>query len=172
MKFWENKTPDDLYNKVSTIPYGELVHNHAPSDISNPGKVLDGWWTTKTGGIAMSATTTVEGDSDWYAHWRTAAYRITLDGNRGEPASWLMPVEYGMSISSLPSVSRLGYTFLHWEDLDDELAEDQRKIDRFPYVYQKMKDSVWQAQWKANQYTVKFINGDGDKFQDFEYDTP
>ncbi|MBQ7189426.1 MAG: leucine-rich repeat protein, partial [Kiritimatiellae bacterium] len=75
------------------------------------GYTFDGWFTAATGGTQVTATTVVNANATYYAHW---ARMVTFDANGGEvtPATKLM--NDGVAVGELPIPTRDNYIFIGW----------------------------------------------------------
>lgn len=85
---------------------------------SRSGYTFDGWYTAKSGGSQITASTKVEltNNQTLYAHWTVASksYTITFDANGGSVSKSSMTVTYGGKYGALPTPKRSGYTFNFW----------------------------------------------------------
>lgn len=85
---------------------------------SRSGYTFDGWYTAKSGGSQVTASTKVEltNNQTLYAHWTVASksYTITFDANGGSVSKSSMTVTYGKKYGTLPTPKRSGYTFNFW----------------------------------------------------------
>ena len=115
-----------------------------------------GWFTAATGGIQVSASTTVTGNVTYYAHWTAniRSYTATFNGNGGgTPSPSTITKTYGSELGTLPTCSRTGYTFLGWYTA----SSGGNKISSIT----KMIGTVtYYAQWSINSYTLTYnVNG-------------
>ena len=80
------------------------------------GYTFSGWYTMKTAGTAVTASSvvTASGSQTLYARWTPVDYTVTLsaDGATVTPASIL--VRYGEAYGTLPEAVRAHYTFDGW----------------------------------------------------------
>ena len=123
---------------VVELEYGDEVGNLPAPTRAN--YTFDGWWTEKTGGTRINASTKVFGDATYYAHWIIDKYTVTFDANGGE-GGWSRLMDYGAAISA-PVVTRTGYTFIGWSSSVAEAVP----VGGANYI----------AQWSKNKYTVTF----------------
>lgn len=96
--------------------YGTL-----PTPIRN-GYIFDGWYTTKSGGTKITASTTVNLTSDQtlYAHWTSVkTYTVTFDANGGSIDQTTRNIQAGSPIGALPTPTRSGYKFIGWKDVKE-----------------------------------------------------
>ncbi len=104
------KTGED--GKLSTLP----------DDPERTGYTFDGWFTKKTGGDKISASTVFEKDTTVYAHWKSSGgtpdektFTITFDPNGGSGDSAARKTGADGKLSALPDdPKRTGYTFEGW----------------------------------------------------------
>lgn len=92
--------------------YGELP---VPS---RTGYAFEGWFTAKTGGSKVTASTTVNTASNHtlYAQWSEVKVTVTFNANGGtvSPSSWNF--NQGAAYSGLPTPTREDHVFLGWFD--------------------------------------------------------
>lgn len=96
--------------------YGTL-----PTPVRN-GYIFDGWYTTKSGGTKITASTTVNLTSDQtlYAHWTSVkTYTVTFDANGGSIDQTTRNIQAGSPIGALPTPNRSGYKFIGWKDVKE-----------------------------------------------------
>ena len=126
------------------------------------GYTFKGWFTSANGGTQVTSSTTVTTDSDHklYAQWDANKYTIRFDGN-GETsgATASLPMVYDESKSlTANGFTKAGYTFTGWKSDDGKTYTDKQSVKNLANTPDG--NVVLKAQWKANQYTVKF-NGNG-----------
>lgn len=80
------------------------------------GYTFDGWYTAKSGGAKVSASTKAGTTNvTLYAHWKVNTYTVNFDKNGGSnPSVKSIQVAYGQSYGKLATVKRKGYTFSGW----------------------------------------------------------
>ena len=115
-----------------------------------------GWFTAATGGIQISASTTVTGNVTYYAQWtaNTRSYTATFNGNGGgTPSPSTITKTYGSELGTLPTCSRTGYTFLGWYTA----SSGGTKISSTTKITGTV---TYYAQWSINSYTLTYnVNG-------------
>lgn len=92
------------------------VYENLPTPIKT-GYTFDGWYTARTGGNLVTASTNVTDESNHtlYAHWRAKVMSVTFNINGGDnvsPSS--KTVTYDSTYGTLPIPLRNGYTFEGW----------------------------------------------------------
>ena len=115
-----------------------------------------GWFTAATGGIQVSASTTVTGNVTYYAQWTAniRSYTATFNGNGGgTPSPSTITKTYGSELGTLPTCSRTGYTFLGWYTA----SSGGTKISSTTKITGTV---TYYAQWSINSYTLTYnVNG-------------
>jgi uncharacterized repeat protein (TIGR02543 family) len=114
-----------------------------------------GWFTSKSGGSEVTATTKVTKKSDHtlYAHWFNEAdkkYKITLDMNGGDQSNKSFEIKTGATVKSknLPVPTRKNYAFLGW--FTSPTGGKQVKVGS---KFTGTSDMTLYAQWeKAEDY--------------------
>ena len=111
------------------------------------GYTFSGWFTAKTGGTAVTATTKVatKANHTLYARWKANAYTVKLNVNKGEKLkSASKKVTFGSKIGTLPKPKRLGYKFLGWYT-----AKTGGKKMTANTVYATAAGDTFYARWNA-----------------------
>lgn len=115
-----------------------------------------GWFTAATGGIQVSASTTVTGNVTYYAQWTAniRSYTATFNGNGGgTPSPSTITKTYDSELGTLPTCSRTGYTFLGWYTA----SSGGTKISSTTKITGTV---TYYAQWSINSYTLTYnVNG-------------
>ena len=108
-----------------------------------------GWFTDKTGGTQVTASTPVTKATTYYAHWTDVPkHTITFNANGGQCATPSIQVLHGSTPgSALPSATRTGYDFQGWKDAVGNAVTATTVVN---------SDLACTAQWKAKSFTVTF----------------
>jgi len=77
------------------------------------GYTFAGWWTAANGGTQISASTTVNANVTYYAHWTVNQYTVTFDANGGTGGK-SGKQNYGSAIVA-PTVTREWFDFTGWQ---------------------------------------------------------
>ena len=120
-----------------------------------------GWYTAKTGGTRITASSKVSLRTKLYAHWVKTTYTITLDANGGKITTSTnkkvskvkKKVKYGKAVGKLPAPKRKGYAFLGWYTA----KKGGRKITASSTA---SGDRNLYARWTKG-LTVRFVYNDG-----------
>lgn len=124
------------------------------------GYSFAGWFTQKTGGTLVSASTIVKtaNDHTLYAHWAAKAYTVTFDANGGhftiggqEVPSTTKQVCYQEMFGELPKPVREGYVFQDW-CLDPAHPNVGLIRPDTPFDYED--DLTLKAWWQPHPYPV------------------
>ncbi len=79
------------------------------------GYTLAGWFTAKTSGTKITASTTVTKDVTYYAQWTALPkYTVTFNANGGTCATASRQVAQGEAIGELPAATREGWDLVGW----------------------------------------------------------
>ena len=131
-------------------PYGVLP------EISEPGYQFIGW-ALDPDGISMVATSdlmTTPSHHTLYGIWEPVNYKITFDPNGGRNLAYSEKnVPYLSAYGDLPTIERVGYTFLGWKKSSSFI----HPTTIMAYMY----DHTLTATWTPNDYTVTFDLNDG-----------
>jgi uncharacterized repeat protein (TIGR02543 family) len=127
------------------------------------GYVFDGWYTSTNDGAVLDerwafTSSVVQHDMTLYAKWIPKTYEITFDvsgaGEEDEPDGVI--VTYDQPYGELPTLNRIGHTFLGWsKDLNEPILIETDTI------VEEASNHVLFAIWQINQYTITFINNNG-----------
>ncbi|MDR1013535.1 MAG: InlB B-repeat-containing protein [Coriobacteriales bacterium] len=122
------------------------------------GHTFLGWYTGKTAGTRVTASTKVTGDATYYAHWKKGVCTVRLDANGGRmPAKTASSFRrtYGTALGALPAPARANCTFLGWYTAKSKGTKvtTGTKATRSVTLY---------ARWKANGPIVT-LNANGGK---------
>ena len=84
------------------------------------GYTFKGWYTSTTGGTAVTSNTIMgNGDiTNLYARWEAIPIVVTLNANGGSVSPTTMSVSYDSTYGTLPTPTRTGYTFVGWFNED------------------------------------------------------
>lgn len=100
--------------------------------------------------------TTENGELTLYAVWSPESFQVKLNPNGGTmTGETVITMQYGQKVGELPSPTRVGYTFKHWNtgingdgiDVDQNLTAD--------LVANAGSDTLY-AIWEANHYTARY----------------
>ena len=96
-----------------TVTYGQ-AYGTLPVP-TRKGYTFTGWYTAKTGGKKVTASTIcyASGNYTLYARW-TEGYTMTFNPNGGTVSPTTKVVKYGQQYGTLPTPTRVGYTFTGW----------------------------------------------------------
>ncbi len=97
-----------------TVTYGQ-TYGTLPIP-TREGYTFAGWWTAKTDGEQVTASTIcyATGNHTLYAHWTANIYTVSFDPNGGTCTTSSKTVTYGQTYGTLPIPFRDGYVFAGW----------------------------------------------------------
>ena len=119
---------------------------------SKTGYTFLGWYRSETGDDKISGNEYMLElrDHTAYAHWVPNKYMTFYNVNGGDSVSQSSKeVTYDDYYGSLPTASRVGYTFLGWYTAPSGGTQVTSGD-----VVQITSDTIYYAHWKANQYRV------------------
>ena len=125
----------------------------APSQPSRPGYAFGGWFTSASGGTAVTFPYTVTGDATLYAQWISTSVTLTIDDQDGtSPDVITQPAAFAIWLGT---PIREGYTFAgYWSAPTGGTS--------IPVPFGVYSDTTVYAHWTINSYTVTFEPGNGD----------
>ena len=105
------------------------------------GYAFGGWWTAKTKGTKISASTKVTKNATFYARWTVRKYKVAAAVNvkAGGAVSGAGTKAYKSKVT-LKAAPKTGYVFVKWVNLDDA-------------------DAPWPSALKYRQPSVSFTMG-------------
>ena len=121
------------------------------------GYTFKGWFTAKTDGTEVKASSTVKyaGNRTLYARWAAKTYTITFNANGGTCSTASKTVTYNSTYGTLPTPTRTGYTFAGWYTA----ASAGTKVDSTSKVNYAGSRTLY-AHWNAKSYKVT-LNANG-----------
>jgi uncharacterized repeat protein (TIGR02543 family) len=81
------------------------------------GYTFGGWYTAKSGGTKIVASTKAISDETYYAHWAAKEYTVKFHPNGGKKLSAKnkkKTVIYDARFGKLPNITKKGYKFMGW----------------------------------------------------------
>ena len=94
----------------SSVSYGS-AYGSLPTP-TRTGYTFSGWYTLRSGGSPVYASTTMTGEgATVYAHWTANAYTVTLDRQGGSGGNGAVTVTYEQPMPTITLPSRDGYAF-------------------------------------------------------------
>jgi uncharacterized repeat protein (TIGR02543 family) len=133
--------------RVASVETGGALGDRVLPAPTKAGYMFLGWYTSKSGGVKVTAETVVTGDMTVYAQW-AAAWTVKFNANGGTVATAKKLVKKGKAIGTLPKPARSGYTFKGWYTKKSGGSKVTTKT--------KVKKNVtYYAHWTVKKYTVK-----------------
>ena len=153
---------------------GEMVDNKSPyaensnvtvlnNTFTKAGHTFTGWNTAKDGkGTAYKADETfqITENTTLYAQWKANEYTVKYDSNGGEGTMTDdNAYQYNANVTVRENAfTRDGYTFTGWNTAKDGKGTAYKADETF----QITENTTLYAQWKANEYTVKYDSNGGE----------
>ena len=134
---------------IQTIKYDS---NYNLPNVTKTGYKFLGWYD---GNIKIEDNSVVKilENKTYEAKWEANKYNVTFKYNDGVTNNTTKEVIYDNLYGTLPSINRVGYTFLGWYDNTKLVMSDtQVKI---------LDNQTLEAKWEANKYDVTFVYGNG-----------
>lgn len=123
-----------------------------PQQPSKTGHTFIGWFSDENLSEAYTFTTMPAENITLYAKWNINAYTISFDTKGGDAVTNIVQ-EYD-SILTLPTSSKVGYSFVAWY-MDDQLTI------AFTLLKMPAENITLYAKWSINEYTIKFVSNGG-----------
>ena len=113
------------------------------------GNSFQGWFTAASGGTQVSASTTVDSDVTYYAHWKSdsATVTVTFDANGGTVTPASKSVATGSAVGDLPTPAWEDHVFQGWFTA----GSGGTKVDASTVV---SANATFYAQWLASGYST------------------
>lgn len=127
------------------------------------GYAFKGWWTAKSGGAKIKATTKVTKSVTYYARWAANKYTIKFHKNGGKGKMKSLSATYDKSVKlTANAFKRSKHTFLGWAKTKSGEVAYKNKASVKNLTATNGKVVTLYAVWKPYSYTVKF-NANGGK---------
>ncbi|MBO7683815.1 MAG: leucine-rich repeat protein [Kiritimatiellae bacterium] len=126
------------------------------------GYAFAGWWTAKSGGVEVAASTAVTEDATFYARWTAIKYTIKFYANGGTGTMKTLSATYDKSVTlTANAFKRTGYKFSGWaKSKSGSVAyKDKASVKNLTAV--SGKTVALYAVWTANKYKIKFNKNGG-----------
>jgi len=81
---------------------------------TRPGYTFVAWYTARTGGTRVTATTPVNNNVTFFARWNATGFTITLNPNGGTVSPSTVNRLSGAMMDGLPTPTRAGHAFAGW----------------------------------------------------------
>ena len=114
-----------IETNVVTVTYDQPWSGYFP-EISRTGYTLQGWYTDKTSGSAVSGDVNITSNTTLYAHWSSHSFTVVFHANYGDGTDTYRDQEsisYGSetTLTSLSSLgfAKTGYAFTGWATSSD-----------------------------------------------------
>ena len=126
------------------------------------GYQFDGWYAAKTGGTALSTSTTYTyyptAATTVYARFSAKKYTVTLNANGGTGGTTSVTATYGQAMPKVTDLpTREGYTFNGYFDATSAGTQYYKADGTSARTWNKTANTTLYAQWTANTYTVKWV---------------
>ena len=154
-------------NGGSVSPTSRVVANGAAvgelPEATRTGYEQNGWWTAADdSGTEVTASTAVNADAIYYAHWTPNEYTVNFDANGGSVDTRSKQVTYDSTYGDLPTPTRDGYwSFAGWWTTADDsgeqvIASTKVKITADQTLYAHWTDTT------PDKYTITFDANGGE----------
>ena len=143
-------TTQSMTSKV--VPHGKAFGTLPTA--TRTGHTFNGWFTGKTNGTKLAATTLITSDITYYAQWTPITYTVRFDPVGGLGVAD-RKVVYNTEIGALPHTARMGYVFRGWWTA----AEGGSEINNRTRVY---GNTTYYARW--DDHANLTFNQNGGRF--------
>ncbi|MCR5702659.1 MAG: InlB B-repeat-containing protein [Lachnospiraceae bacterium] len=135
-----------------TVSYGGTYSNLGDPN-PRTGYTFVGWYTAKTGGTQITASTRVEITSNQtlYARWTANTKKVTFNPNGGSVTPTYKNVSYDSEYGELPTPEYTGHTFDGWFTAQ---TSGNRVLEST--IFKSTTDTTIYAHWITNRYTVTY----------------
>ena len=142
---------------TKNVTYGK-AYGTLPTP-TRTGYTFAGWWTAKSGGKQVTATTIcyASGDYTLYGRWTPKSYTVTLNPNGGSVSPTTKTVTYGKAYGTLPTPMRTGYTFVGWWTAKDSGG---KKVTATTICYASGNYTLY-ARWTVGKTYTVTLNPNG-----------
>ena len=117
---------------------------------------FDGWFSEKSGGEAITATSVFAEDTTIFAHWTGLPYQIVFNPNGGSCDLTTKTAHVGAKAGELPTPSRDYYSFTGW--FTEAVNGEEVTAD---YIRENDTELPVYAHWSSHPYTVTFVPNGG-----------
>lgn len=138
-------------NNPSNPSYYTIEDNITFARPSKPGYDFNGWYD-ESYNVVTSIVSGTTGALTLTAHWFASYYSVTLDPNGGSVSETLINVRYGF-LYSLPTPTRLNYTFDGWYDGSTKISNTG--------AWKFASDKTFVAHWTIIKYSINYILNGG-----------
>ena len=126
------------------------------------GYQFDGWYAVKTGGTALSTSTTYTyyptAATTVYARFSAKKYTVTLNKQSGTGGTASVTATYGQAMPSATMPTRTGYTFNGYFDATSAGTQYYKADGTSARTWNKTSNTTLYAQWIGKTYTVTLDN--------------
>lgn len=114
--------------------------------------VLVGWYTAKSGGSKIAATTRIKAPRTFYAHWTLAPRTVKWNANGGTCNTAQTIVKHGKEVGTLPKASRKNCVLLGWYTAKTGGTKITKttKITKNRTFYARWTTATKTVTWNAN----------------------
>ena len=159
VSFNSNDSTSGSVPVTDPTPDGEDLTLPDEGSLVKTGYTFGGWNTASDGSgtsYAAGAPYRVVADVTLFAKWTANSLTVRYDSQEGSSATGgSLSTTTGGTLASLPTTSRVGYTFNGWFT-----ASTGGSAITFPYSHGQTSDFTLYAQWTISTYAVSF-NGNG-----------
>ena len=113
------------------------------------GHTFAGWWTARSGGTQVTASTKATGSATYYAHWNINQYKLTFDANGGSVSPASKVLNYCATCDTFPTPTWAGHTFNGWYTA-------RTGGSKVTAPWKCTGNKTIYAQWTVKQYKVTF----------------
>jgi len=144
---------------VSTFTAATIA---APATPTRAGYIFVGWFTTATGGSAITFAYSHNQTSDFtlYAQWLNTNLVVSFDSQGGRAVKNKTTL-IGSALTAPTAPTRAGYTFVGWFT-----STTGGSAVSFPYMHGQTADFTMYAHWVGNALTVTFNSQGGSPVAD------
>ena len=138
--------------KTALVKKGTAIGSANIPTPTRTGHTFDGWYN---GEDKLEATTVIDGDVTYTAHWTVNTYKLNFDANRGTGTMPAQEFSYGEKKAISKNLfTREGYRFIGWTS--SSYSSTVYYEDEAEYTFNSTYNQTLYAVWEEVKYSLRF----------------